>query len=79
MSVLCLHSPTSPVGTSAAALEPEGHGQQVQLPQYDSAQDPVVRHCSTTVSPAASDIVICSINIPEAGCCRRSYMSVQER
>ncbi|KAL3156603.1 hypothetical protein ABBQ38_000891 [Trebouxia sp. C0009 RCD-2024] len=35
-----LLSHTGPVGTSAAALEPEGPGQQVQLPFYDSAQDP---------------------------------------
>ncbi|KAL3132358.1 hypothetical protein ABBQ32_008934 [Trebouxia sp. C0010 RCD-2024] len=35
-----LLSHTGPVGTSAAALEPAGPGQQVQLPFYDSAQDP---------------------------------------
>lgn len=36
-----LLSHTGPVGTSAAALEPEGPGEQVQLPLYDVAQDPL--------------------------------------
>jgi len=38
-----LHSHSGPVGTSAAALQPEGRDEQIQLPYYDSAQDPVVR------------------------------------
>ena len=41
ISPLCLHSHTGPVGTSAAALEPQGHGQQ---PSYESTQDPLVWH-----------------------------------
>lgn len=43
-----LYSHSGPVGTSAAALQPEEGDGQIQLPSYDSAQDPNVRdsvHC----------------------------------
>jgi len=43
-----LYSHSGPVGTSAAALQPEERDEQIQLPYYDSAQDPIVRdsvHC----------------------------------
>ncbi|KAL0024492.1 hypothetical protein WJX77_009168 [Trebouxia sp. C0004] len=36
-----LLSHSGPVGTSAAALQPEERHEQIQLPYYDSAQDPV--------------------------------------
>ncbi|DBA67651.1 hypothetical protein WJX79_008916 [Trebouxia sp. C0005] len=36
-----LLSHSGPVGTSAAALQPEERDEQIQLPYYDSAQDPV--------------------------------------
>ena len=47
-----LYSHSGPVGTSAAALQPEERDEQVQLPYYDSAQDPVVR--SPVYCPAVS-------------------------
>ena len=65
-----LHSHTGPVGTSAAALEPEGPGEQVQLPLYDVAQDPLVRHF---VIPGT---FVC-VFLQKPHCCRLSSMSAQ--
>jgi hypothetical protein len=42
-NVFVLYSHSGPVGTSAAALQPKERDEQIQLPYYDSAQDPVVR------------------------------------
>ena len=52
---MCSHS--GPVGTSTAALELEVQDEQIQLPYYDCAQDPVVSNNATCAHTAQKYIL----------------------